>query len=256
MKIKINSHILVFVAGVLYFLSVSVISVKAALVIDGGPHFEDIDAISLTIKYPAKASVLKEPYWNDLKTQFEHTLKEAEFNVSPDGKVTHSKTGVELIVGVELLKVPDANLFAVRIETAMARQMLLATGSDQIFIVPLSLGQRGIKFVSEDELPDFIENAASEHIDEFLRNYRATKSLLEKKDAQTEHVVTDVNQPTQVIQQTQVPKYVYIASNNSSVFHKPECRWAKNISQNNLVGYKSRDEAIKAGKRPCRSCNP
>jgi len=51
-------------------------------------------------------------------------------------------------------------------------------------------------------------------------------------------------------------EYEYVASKNSNVFHKPDCRWAKKISSENLVGYNSREEAIKAGKRPCRWCKP
>jgi len=53
-----------------------------------------------------------------------------------------------------------------------------------------------------------------------------------------------------------VTKYGYVASDNSEVFHKPECRWAKRIKPKNLVVYNSRDEAINAGKRPCKSCKP
>ncbi len=256
MKVKIDSHILVFVAGVLCFLSLSGGSAKAALVIQTGPPYENIDVISLNIDFPKSSSVLKEPYWNDLKTQFEQTLRQANLNVSSSKKVTFSKTDVELIIRVELLKVPDANLFAVRIETLMTRQMLLATGSDQIFIVQLPLEQQGIRFVSEDDLPDFIESTASQNIDRFIRNYQATKSLQEKKAAKTGHAAAETNQSTPALEQTEVPKYAYIASKNSEVFHKPGCRWARNISQNNLVTYKSRDEAIKTGKRPCKSCNP
>jgi len=53
-----------------------------------------------------------------------------------------------------------------------------------------------------------------------------------------------------------VAEYKFVASQSSKVFHKPECRWAKRINPDNLVGYNSRDEAIKAGKRPCKVCNP
>ena len=51
-------------------------------------------------------------------------------------------------------------------------------------------------------------------------------------------------------------EYKYVASQSSRVFHKPECRWAKRIKPENLVGYKSKDEAVKAGKRPCKQCKP
>jgi len=53
-----------------------------------------------------------------------------------------------------------------------------------------------------------------------------------------------------------VAEYKYVASKNSKVFHKPECHWAKRIKPENLVGYSSKDEAIKAGKRPCKQCKP
>jgi len=53
-----------------------------------------------------------------------------------------------------------------------------------------------------------------------------------------------------------ISEHKYIASKSSNIFHKPDCRWAMNISEGNLVTYTSKDEAIKAGKRPCKTCNP
>jgi len=51
-------------------------------------------------------------------------------------------------------------------------------------------------------------------------------------------------------------EYEYVASQNSQVFHKPDCRWAKKISPQNLLGYDTREQAIEAGKKPCRWCKP
>lgn len=51
-------------------------------------------------------------------------------------------------------------------------------------------------------------------------------------------------------------QYKYISSKNSQVFHSPECRSAKRIKPENIVSYISRDEAIAAGKRPCKVCKP
>ena len=36
-----------------------------------------------------------------------------------------------------------------------------------------------------------------------------------------------------------------MASKNSKVFHRPDCKWAKRISPKNFIGFKSREEAIK-----------
>ena len=43
----------------------------------------------------------------------------------------------------------------------------------------------------------------------------------------------------------------YVASKNSAVFHKSDCKSAAKISEKNLVRYATRDEAIQAGKQPC-----
>ena len=54
----------------------------------------------------------------------------------------------------------------------------------------------------------------------------------------------------------QTKEWKYVASKNSKVFHRPDCKWAKRISPKNLIGYKSREEAIKSGRRPCGICGP
>jgi len=48
----------------------------------------------------------------------------------------------------------------------------------------------------------------------------------------------------------------YVASRNSHVFHKADCKGAAKISEKNLIRYNTRDEAIQAGKRPSPDCNP
>jgi hypothetical protein len=57
-------------------------------------------------------------------------------------------------------------------------------------------------------------------------------------------------------QRRTIAEYKYVASKNSEVFHTPNCRSAKRISPENMVIYKTREEAIKAGKRPCKVCTP
>ena len=48
----------------------------------------------------------------------------------------------------------------------------------------------------------------------------------------------------------------YVASRNSGVFHRADCKSAAKISEKNLVHYATRDEAMQAGKKPCHECNP
>jgi micrococcal nuclease len=48
----------------------------------------------------------------------------------------------------------------------------------------------------------------------------------------------------------------YIASYKREPFHYPWCQWAQKISPANLQCFYSREEAIAAGHRPCKVCNP
>jgi len=80
----------------------------------------------------------------------------------------------------------------------------------------------------------------------------------QSSDAKTSETdsLTSTEKQTRPAAKSAVAEYGYVASKNSNIFHKPECSWAKRIKPENLVGYNSKDEAIKAGKRPCKRCKP
>ena len=48
----------------------------------------------------------------------------------------------------------------------------------------------------------------------------------------------------------------YVASKNSKVFHRAGCRFAKTVSESNLVRFDSKGEAQQTGRRACKTCNP
>jgi len=48
----------------------------------------------------------------------------------------------------------------------------------------------------------------------------------------------------------------FVASKTGKVFHKPTCPHAKRIQDNTRIIYKTREEAMLAGRRPCQTCNP
>ncbi|MGE5586269.1 MAG: Ada metal-binding domain-containing protein [Bacillota bacterium] len=49
---------------------------------------------------------------------------------------------------------------------------------------------------------------------------------------------------------------VYYASAKSDKFHYLWCKWAKEIKPENLIVFKSREEAVEAGYVPCKVCKP
>jgi len=55
---------------------------------------------------------------------------------------------------------------------------------------------------------------------------------------------------------TATTKYKYVASKNSRVFHYIWCPYAQKIKPSNRVYFKTREEAIRSGRRPCKKCKP
>ena len=62
-----------------------------------------------------------------------------------------------------------------------------------------------------------------------------------------------VSSPPAIVQ---TKEWKYVASRKSKVFHRPACKWTERISPNNLIGFNSRDEVVRSGRRPCKVCNP
>ena len=48
----------------------------------------------------------------------------------------------------------------------------------------------------------------------------------------------------------------YVASKNSTVFHRPSCKWVERIKEENRIRFTTREEAIEKGYRPCKVCEP
>lgn len=46
------------------------------------------------------------------------------------------------------------------------------------------------------------------------------------------------------------------ASKKSNKYHYPTCQWAKKIKEENLIIFKTPEEAIKSGYIPCKVCRP
>ncbi|MGB2985552.1 MAG: Ada metal-binding domain-containing protein [Phycisphaerae bacterium] len=67
--------------------------------------------------------------------------------------------------------------------------------------------------------------------------------------AATPAVPADTSSPNRM-------KGPYVGSRNSTVFHRATCSHAKRINPANRVYFKTAQEALDAGRKPCKSCRP
>ena len=51
-------------------------------------------------------------------------------------------------------------------------------------------------------------------------------------------------------------QYNYVGSSGSDKYHKPSCRWTKEINDGNLVHFDTKEAAIAAGYTACGTCKP
>ncbi len=58
------------------------------------------------------------------------------------------------------------------------------------------------------------------------------------------------------IETDEAQEYKYAASKNSDIFHYIDCSYVKKIKPEDLILFKTREEAIASGRRPCKKCKP
>ena len=49
---------------------------------------------------------------------------------------------------------------------------------------------------------------------------------------------------------------IYVGSKNSTIFHCGDCSFAKKIKSVNLIKFGTKEQALKAGRKPCKACTP
>ncbi len=102
-----------------------------------------------------------------------------------------------------------------------------------------------------------VTTLVNKHFDEFITDFIQANTPVE--------IPADVNRPNTDAAQLNITEpntpalsgeYNYIASKSQLIFHKLDCPAAKSILVKNRVYYKTREEAIAAGKKPCSICKP
>jgi len=165
----------------------------------------------------------------------------------------------ELHVDIDTLDLEHSQQVVFRIQTSLSRVVYLMREPSLAFKADVWKANPVMQAVSVKDMPAKVTNVVLEQVQAFIYAYKAA-NLPGKRPSDTRTSKTDslagTKRQTKPGVKSAVAKYKYVASKNSKIFHKPECRSAKRIKPENLVGYNSRDEAIKAGKRPCKVCKP
>ncbi len=150
-----------------------------------------------------------------------------------------------LIIRIEGTPMPEGDKLVCRVQVSLIRYVLLVSQPSLPIPAEVWQGRPALAAVVKAGVAETISSAVTGQIETFLDGYRRAASL----STLSSGVKPDRAAPT-------ASGYPFLSSKSSQVFHRPDCRWAQNIASDNRVGYKSREEAVQAGKRPCKTCKP
>ncbi len=191
-----------------------------------------------------------------LKARVEGKLREAGMTPVP------GKTGLEprLVAHIEGVAVPDCDKYVFRIQTSLSRLVTCSNRRDLQIHAEVWRVRPVMKVVAKAEAAEAVAADVLVQAEAFVGAWKAARSLrkLAEDDARQNPSGPEPSNQTQPSAQNlqAVSGAPFVASRSSSVFHRADCRWAQNIAADNRVGYQSREEALQAGKRPCKSCQP
>jgi len=226
----------------------------------GSPHpaFAGIDKLHIVIWRSGSMKEKGETFIQQLEADIKEKLRLT--GIELDTKPTENVLIIpELRIYINSLSLEDSRQCVFRVRTALARAVCLKDEQNPIFKADLWQTLPAMQAAAVQDMPDKVTNIVMEQVDAFINIFKSTNPTGTKPldNRISENAISDnpSEQAKKDVKSTAL-EYSYVASNNSNIFHKPECRWAQNISKENLITYKSREEAIKAGKRPCKTCNP
>ena len=200
--------------------------------------------------------------WQKLQKNIEYRLNEADIEIVPAPVFDAGPKAYdipELRVYIDMLKLAEGQQNVFRIQTSLSRAVCLTEQRSLLFKADVWRVAPSMQTVATEDIPAAVTGIVNRQIEEFIHAYLAANQKVgESAEATTGETAWPAAQKERVqsAAKPETSEYKYTASKNSKVFHKAECEWAKKIKPENLTGYSSRDEAVRAGKRPCKQCKP
>lgn len=263
MKIKTYYLILTITAGLLCIAASNPVesqqsAPKPLLTDPPHPAFAGIDKLHVVVLQFGSNQENDQTFMEHLESNVKEKLRRAGIELEAP-TADNILTIPELRIYINTLSLEDSQQCVFHARVALARAVCLKDEQNPVFKAAIWQTAPEMQAVSEQDMPEKVTDLVAEQVDGFIDIFKATNTSDAKpseagigRNASSSNPLeqADKNENSTAVE------YGFVSSSNSNVFHKPGCRWAQNISKENLVIYKSREEAIKAGKRPCKTCNP
>jgi len=195
--------------------------------------------------------------WEELRAKAVQRITKAGIKIYSGpirGSLSHLNVPL-LRVYVDMLKLADSQQYVFHIQTSLATKVYLAKEPELFLKADVWKVEAVMQAVPIKDMPATVTNMVLEQVGAFIHAYLAANpKTTQPTDANNVSIASGERRKPAA--KSTMAEYKYVASKNSKVFHRPDCSSAKRISPKNLVGYNSREDTIKAGKRPCKICKP
>lgn len=256
---KIKTYYFVFVAVTVFFCSF--VSGKAepsgsgnepVSISQSHPAFSGMDSLRVVVVQYGSKQDNDEQYYEQLEKDVKEKLRLA--GIELETPTADNIPGIpELRIYIGTLGLDYSQQYVLHIRTTLARAVCLKGEQNPVFKSDIWQTTPVMQAVSAEDIPVKVGDSVLQQVEDFIGIYNSTKLT----DKQLSNVkINETGLFAGPEKQIDAAKQKYVSSKSSVIFHRPGCRWAQNISKDNLVTYNSKDQATKAGKRPCKTCNP
>lgn len=227
--------------------------VQGDLLISANRVLADINELQVVLATQETREIERRIAAPGLKIRIEQKLREAGMRmVERDAETTP-----RLIVHMEGVEVPGANQYVYHVQTALGRLVTIPGWENRRLQAEVWQVRPVMAVAPGAAAGDAVSAAVMVQVEAFVAACKAARELRDLTGDLKEDVAGIVPAAHSSPSSLQaVATYPFVASKSSGVFHRPDCRWAQNISDDNRIGYKTREEAEQSGKRPCKSCRP
>jgi len=192
-----------------------------------------------------------------LKVEVERRLEKAGIKKFTASEGVHYELAAssDLKISIEILDLGDSQQYVFRVQTALSRAVRLEERIDRLFNFKADVWTTKpvMQMGQLQNIAGMVTKTALSQVETFIQFYHTANTAGSRLPDANGTLPKELSKAPS---KEPAAGYKYVASKNSQVFHRPNCRSAKRISPENIVGYSNRDDAIKAGKRPCKACTP
>jgi len=254
---KTKNHFLVLVIAVVIFPAFVLAADKAASPDKGAisiwvnPAFSGLDGLSVFVAEPYLENDPDPGVW----ARLEKNIKKKISTSNPQlkkliGNSRKNDSGLpQLQIVIDNLNPDGKTDLLFRVETSLMVEFVVDRQQKQALEAKVWGLCDTARVSSAKLIPTAVSGVALKHTDEFIKKWLAANPEFNV----TPPKLTPAKKPNDKDQPVQ---FKFVASKNSRVFHLPSCRFAGRIKPQNLISYKTRGEALKDGKRPCKRCKP